>query len=110
MMRDQTAPVTVASRPNSSPSSIAARAARSCRGSRGDDRSEGPQGYGQVKEQDAAGLADELRGQRRVLEGADDHGRQPQPEKPGGGDGSPFLHGFHTTGNSIKPAVVTAPS
>src|SRR6202035_5726729 len=89
------------------PRGVAPEQVAQARDAGGHERDERHPGHRHVEEQDAAGLADELRGQRRGLEGAPDHGGEPQPKQPGGG--SPF-HGFHTTGKSIKPAVVTAPS
>ena len=69
----------------------------------GDEGDEGGPGHRHVEEEDAARLADEPVGERRIEEGAQItaaiHSQSSQARS--------LLHGFHTTGNSIKPAMVT---
>ena len=53
-------------------------------------------------------MPDELGGERRIGE---ERRRSPGPHpEPGQPLGESSLHGFHTTGNSIRPAVVTVAS
>ncbi len=73
---------------------------------RHEEGDEGRPGQGDVEEEDAARLADEAGGERRVEEGGPDRHPHPEPEQPE----PESFHGFHTSGNSISPAMVMTAS
>src|SRR5690606_23252941 len=69
----------------------------------GDERDPG---HRHVEEEDPAGLPLEAFGERRPVEGRDDHGGHPEPEQ----GCCELSHGFQTTGKSRNPATTTEPS